>query len=53
MTACKYCYEILLGEILVRQMKKYKEAMEEGSVYSADSFVLACLMSFTVKPIST
>jgi len=24
----------------VRQMKKYKEAMEERSVYSADSFVL-------------
>ena len=24
-----YCYEILIGERLVRQMKKYKEAMEE------------------------
>jgi len=40
-----YCYEILIGERLVRQMKKYKEAMEERSVYSADSFVLAYLFT--------
>jgi len=40
-----YCYEILIGERLVRQMKKYKEAMEEKFVYSADSFVLAYLFT--------
>jgi len=32
---------MLIGERWVRQMKKYKEAKEERSVYSADSF-LAC-----------
>ena len=30
----------------MRQMKKYKEAMEERSVYSADSFVLAYLFTY-------
>jgi len=30
----------------VRQMKKYKEVMEERSVYSADSFVLAYLFTY-------
>ena len=29
----------------MRQMKKYKEAMEERSVYSVDSFVLAYLFT--------
>jgi len=29
----------------VRQMKKYKDAMEERFVYSADSFVLAYLFT--------
>jgi len=40
-----YCYEILIGERLVRQMKKYKEAREERFVYSADSFVLSYLFT--------
>jgi len=43
-----YCYEMLIGERCVRQMKKYKEAKEERSVYSADSF-LACL-AFYLRP---
>jgi len=33
-----YCYEILIGERLVSQMKKYKEAMEDVEILLLTTF---------------